>query len=159
MILYAENAYNEETGSYDFRSFPEFINMCEYFFERYQYTTVLTTLYPVAEMPVNQSAGAQTVALAPVAEIRSLVSQDFDPETVQLNVQLDYESVDAPVEAGTVLGSVTVLLATRKWAPWISQPSPRWCAPRSLTVPRPPGSTWKTTGGSGWLESCCSSWR
>ena len=61
VILYAENAYNEETGSYDFRSFPEFINMCEYFFERYQYTTVLTTLYPVAEMPVNQSAGAQSV--------------------------------------------------------------------------------------------------
>ena len=114
MILYAENAYNEETGSYDFRSFPEFINMCEYFFERYQYTTVLTTLYPVAEMPVNQSAGAQTVALAPVAEIRSLVSQDFDPETVQLNVQLDYESVDAPVEAGTVLGSVTVLLGDKE---------------------------------------------
>ena len=114
VILYAENAYNEETGSYDFRSFPEFINMCEYFFERYQYTTVLTTLYPVAEMPVNQSAGAQTVALAPVAEIRSLVSQDFDPETVQLNVQLDYESVDAPVEAGTVLGSVTVLLGDKE---------------------------------------------
>ena len=114
VILYAENAYNEETGSYDFRSFPEFINMCEYFFERYQYTTVLTTLYPVAEMPVNQSAGAQTVALAPVAEIRSLVSQDFDPETVQLNVQLDYESVDAPGEAGTVLGSVTVLLGNKE---------------------------------------------
>ena len=85
--------------------------MCEYFFERYQYTTVLTTLYPVAELPVNQSAGAQTVALAPVEELKSLVSVDFDPEDITLDIQRDRESVDAPVEAGTVLGSVTVSLS------------------------------------------------
>lgn len=110
IIMGANTIENEETGYWDQRSFPEFINMCEYFFERYQYTTVLTTLYPVAEIPVNQSAGAQTVALAPVEEIRSLVTVDFDPEAVTLDVHRNYESVDAPVEAGTVLGSVTVSL-------------------------------------------------
>ena len=108
IILYADNAFIEEQGTYDFRSFPEFINMCEYFFERYKMATVLTTLYPVAELPVNQSAGAQTVALAPTAEIQSLVPADFDNDSVTLDIQLDYESVDAPVEAGTVLGSASV---------------------------------------------------
>ena len=108
IIMGAATINNEDTGDWDQRSFPEFINMCEYFFERYQYTTILTTLYPVAEIPVNQSAGAQTVALAPVEEIRSLVTVDFDPDSVVLEPHLDYESVDAPVEAGTVLGSVTV---------------------------------------------------
>ena len=111
IIMDAATVGNEDTGTWDQRSFPEFINMCEYFFERYQYTTVLTTLYPVAELPVNQSAGAQTVALAPVEELKSLVSMDFDPEDIALDIQLDRESVDAPVEAGTVLGSVTVSLS------------------------------------------------
>ena len=36
---------------------------------------------------------------------------DFDPEDITLDIQRDRESVDAPVEAGTVLGSVTVSLS------------------------------------------------
>ena len=40
IIMGAATINNEDTGDWDQRSFPEFINMCEYFFERYQYTTI-----------------------------------------------------------------------------------------------------------------------
>lgn len=84
--------------------------MFEYGFENFKIATVLTTLYPVAEIQVNQSASTQAVALAPSEELRCLVSANYDPEAIQLDVKLKSDSVDAPVEAGTVLGRVTVLL-------------------------------------------------
>lgn len=107
VILQAETAL-DDNGNYVFRSFPETINLFEWGFEHYKITTVLSTLYPVAEIPVNMAAGSETVALAPAQEIRTLMESDYDPDLVELDVTLSAESVDAPVEAGQVLGSVTV---------------------------------------------------
>ena len=69
----------------------------------------MSTLYPVAEVQVNQSAGSQTVALAPVQEVRTLIDQDYDPDEVILELSIPNKTVDAPVEAGQILGSVTVV--------------------------------------------------
>lgn len=68
----------------------------------------MSTLYPVAEVTVNQSAGAQTVALAPAQEVRTLIYEDYDPKEIVLDVDIPNPVVNAPVEAGQVLGSVTV---------------------------------------------------
>ena len=68
----------------------------------------MSTLYPVAEVQVNQSAGAKTVALAPASDVRSLINKDFDPDEIVLEINLPSKTVDAPVEAGQILGSVTV---------------------------------------------------
>lgn len=107
VILKAQTV-EDENGNYVFRSFPETINLFEWGFENYRITTVLSTLYPVAEIPVNMAAGSETVALAPAQEIRTLMEADYDTDQVVLDVTLNAESVDAPVEAGQVLGSVTV---------------------------------------------------
>lgn len=69
----------------------------------------MSTLYPVAEVTVNQSAGAQTVALAPVQEVRTLIYEAYDPKEIILDIDIPNSTVDAPVEAGQVLGTVTVL--------------------------------------------------
>ena len=99
----------DENGNWIYRNFPEAINLFEYGFNNYHHSTVLSLLYPVAEVSVNQSAGATTVALAPAQEIRSLIDQDFDPKDVILELNIPNKSVDAPVEAGQILGSVTVV--------------------------------------------------
>lgn len=99
----------DENGNWIYRNFPEAINLFEYGFNNYHRSTVLSLLYPVAEVSVNQSAGATTVALAPAQEIRSLIDQDFDPKDVILELNIPNKSVDAPVEAGQILGSVTVV--------------------------------------------------
>lgn len=99
----------DENGNWIYRNFPEAINLFEFGFDNYHRSTVLSLLYPVAEMKVNQSAGATTVALAPAQEIRSLIDQNYDPKDVVLEINLPNESVDAPVEAGQVLGTVTVV--------------------------------------------------
>lgn len=110
VIMGAETIYDEATGSYIQRNFPECINLFEYGFSHYKMETILTKLYPVAEIPVNMAAGSETVALSPAQEIRALVPADFDPNELELNVTLYTPSVDAPLEAGTVLGRVTATL-------------------------------------------------
>ncbi len=107
IILKAETM-PDENGNWVYRSFPETINLCEWGFENYRISTVMSTLYPVAEIPVNMAAGAEAVALAPVQEVRTLIEAGYDPEKVVLSVTLHSDSVDAPVEAGQVLGEVTV---------------------------------------------------
>ncbi len=107
IILKAETM-PDENGNWVYRSFPETINLCEWGFDNYRITTIMSTLYPVAEIPVNMAAGAEAVALAPVQEVRTLIEADYDKDKIILDVKLYSESVDAPVEAGQVLGEVTV---------------------------------------------------
>ena len=98
----------DEHENWVYRNFPEAINMFEFGFNSYNISTVMSTLYPVAEVTVNQSAGAQTVALAPTSEVRTIIDENYDPKEIVLDVSLPSTSVDAPVQAGDVLGSVTV---------------------------------------------------
>ena len=98
----------DENENWVYRNFPEAINLFEYGFNHYSISTVMSTLYPVAEVQVNQSAGAQTVALAPTQEVRTIIDANYDPSEVILDIDLPAATVDAPVEAGDVLGSVTV---------------------------------------------------
>jgi len=107
VIMHAETT-EDENGNWVQRSFPETINLFEWGFENYRITTVMSTLYPVAEIPVNMAAGSETVALAPVQEVRTLMDIDYDPDQVVLDVKLHADNVDAPVEAGQILGTVTV---------------------------------------------------
>ncbi len=107
-ILLGAETMPDENGNWVYRSFPETINLCEWGFENYRISTVMSTLYPVAEIPVNMAAGAQTVALAPVEEVRTLIESNYDPSLMVLDITLSADSVDAPVEAGQILGAVTV---------------------------------------------------
>lgn len=108
VILHAPRQ-QDENGNWVSRSFPEAINLFEYGFNTFQEATIMSTLYPVAEVTVNKSAGAQTVALAPVSEVRSLIYEGYDPDEVTLELDIPNTTVDAPVEAGQVLGHVTVV--------------------------------------------------
>ena len=57
IILKAETM-PDENGNWVYRSFPETINLCEWGFENYRISTVMSTLYPVAEIPVQHGAPA-----------------------------------------------------------------------------------------------------
>ncbi len=107
IIMKAETV-EDENGNWWERNFPECINLFEWGFDNYKISTVMSTLYPVAEIPVNMAAGSETVALAPATEVRCLIESDYKPEDIILDVRMDYDSIDAPVEAGQVVGSITV---------------------------------------------------
>ena len=98
----------DENGNWVRRSFPETINLFEYGFEHYSICTVMSTLYPIAEAQVSQSESSRSVALAPTRVVRTLIDADYMPDDIILDIQLDSATVDAPIEAGQVLGSVVV---------------------------------------------------
>ena len=60
------------------------------------------SLYPVDQVKINNSAGAEAVAVAPEDEIKVLLPNDYDPDKMVTDIQLNSESVDAPVREGDV---------------------------------------------------------
>lgn len=109
IILDAETIHNEAQGIWDKRNFPECINLFEYGFDHFKLSTVTSTLYPIAEVEVAQSAGAQTVALAPTTNVRTIIDADYDPKEIVLDISLPSKTVEAPVAAGDILGHARVL--------------------------------------------------
>lgn len=104
-----------ETGDLEFASFPETAKLLDYGFTNFTYQTVLTTLYPITEIPVSRSAGANFVSLAPKSEITALLPADYNPEKIEvIPTLISDEGVSAPVAAGAELGSVTLSYEGKK---------------------------------------------
>ena len=92
-------------------NFTECARLFDYGFDNYSYLTLMSPLYPVDQVKINNSAGAEAVAVAPEDEIKVLLPNDYDPDQLETKIQLNSESVDAPVHEGDVLGSATVTYA------------------------------------------------
>lgn len=97
-----------DTGDVRMESFPECIRLFNYGFDQFSYVTVISPLYPLAQITVNNSAASQVVSLAPAQEIRLLLPKDYDPQLLLVEPEPISVSVDAPVYSGDVLGTVTV---------------------------------------------------
>ena len=69
--------------------------------------TVYSASEAVTNVPVNYVWGNQTVSLVPAKDVVALLPNDYDTSLVTTGVEC-VETVDAPVAAGDVLGSITV---------------------------------------------------
>ncbi len=106
-----------DTGDLRMESFPECIRLFNYGFEQFAYRTILSPLYPVTQVKIRNSAGAEHVALAPSSEIRLLLPTEYDESLLTTDIVLLEEAVDAPIAAGSTHGRADVyfdgeLLAT-----------------------------------------------
>lgn len=100
-----------ESGDLLMESFTECARLFDYGFDNYSYLTLMTPLYPVDQVTVLNSAGAEAVAVAPQDEIRVLLPNDYDPDQLQTTIRLDSDTVEAPIYEGDVLGTATVRYA------------------------------------------------
>lgn len=97
-----------ETGDIQMESFPECIRLFQYGFENFSYVSVLSPLYPVAQVAVTNSAGAEAVAVAPKDDIQILLPNGYDESKLDVEISLTSESVEAPVQESQVMGHATV---------------------------------------------------
>ena len=97
-----------ETGDIQMESFPECINLFNYGFDNFSYVSVLSPLYPVAQVSVLNSAGAEAVAVSPKDDIQILLPNGYDEAQLDVNIELTNESMEAPVQESDVLGHATV---------------------------------------------------
>lgn len=98
----------QESGDLLMQSFPECIRLFDYGFDNFSYVTAVSPLYPIAQVAVSHTAGAEAVALAPAREIKVLLPNDYDSSLLTQDITLQSQSVEAPVRAGDVLGKVSI---------------------------------------------------
>ena len=97
-----------ENGDLQMESFPECIRLFNYGFDQFSYVTAVSPLYPIAQVSVSNSAGSEVVALAPAADIKVLLPNGYDDALLVQQIDLTAQTVEAPVRAGDVLGSVSI---------------------------------------------------
>ncbi len=68
---------------------------------------MLTTDTPVCEAKVNYTSSDDTVLLYPARTVNTILPKDHLPEDVTVEPNIP-ESVDAPIEKGTIIGTATV---------------------------------------------------
>jgi D-alanyl-D-alanine carboxypeptidase (penicillin-binding protein 5/6) len=96
------------TGSDGRTDFSETIRLLEWGFDNFSRQVILDdTALNIAEMPVTLSK-SEAVALRPEGELAATLPKDLDPALFTRTPTLSAQSVEAPVEEGQVLGSVTV---------------------------------------------------
>lgn len=84
--------------------------MLDWAFTYYGYTKVLTTSQVICEIDVKLSSALDYVTLSPSREISVYLPTTVNPETdIRYSYNTYEESVDAPVEAGMEVGTITVI--------------------------------------------------
>ena len=91
--------------------FTETANLYRWAFNNFSYKTIIESTEPVTEMPVRLSAETDFVSLYAKEPLTAIFPDEADLSTVKVVPELDFESIDAPVKKGTVLGSAQVIYA------------------------------------------------
>lgn len=104
-----------EDESAEMRNLTEARRLLEWGFSEFGWRTILSSLEPVAKAPIIHGAGADFVNLRPESEIRLLLDKDISENEFIRDITIfsidNDEPLVAPVQAGTVLGELTL---TRK---------------------------------------------
>lgn len=107
VVLGAEEVKNED-GEVDRQQFSESRRLLKWGFENFERKVLVDARRPVKEMPVELSAEVTSVAVKPQQDLELTLPKDLDPADFQQDVTLYYNAVEAPVEAGQILGELTV---------------------------------------------------
>ena len=107
VILGAEEV-KQPDGSTDARQFRETIELLNWGFDNFQRVTLAPEDTLVAKVQVNLSTQADEVNVKPLGSITRTLPTDVDLDRVEMTPELYSESVDAPVEAGQVLGTLSI---------------------------------------------------
>lgn len=108
VVLGAETVDNGD-GTKTRYSFVESKRLLEWAFDNFERMTLLdeNTENVIREVPVTLSDEVDYVLAQPVGSIEATMPKDYDPAEAELKVEL-VDSVAAPVEKGTKLGTVTL---------------------------------------------------
>jgi len=107
VVLGAEEV-TQSDGSVQIQSFSESKRLFEWGFNNFSVQSLVNDGDLLQEVPVILSNDANYVTLKAQGSITALLPNDFDSSTIEKNVTLNSEHVEAPVEENQVLGQVSV---------------------------------------------------
>ena len=108
VVLGAERVTLEDGVTIQTRSFSETSRMFDWGFDHFVRRDVLSSADPVQEVPVALSSETNYVVAHAAEDISCLLPDNVEPEMLERTVTLTNETVDAPVAAGDVLGTLTL---------------------------------------------------
>ena len=95
-------------GKTDARQFSETIKLLDWGFDNFHRVTLSPEDTLVASVKVNLSSQADAVNVKPLGSVTRTLPKDIDLDKVEMTPSLFSEEVDAPVEAGQVLGTLVI---------------------------------------------------
>ncbi len=111
-VTMGAEATDNGDGSYTIHSFTDMVELFEYGFNSFTNAQLLSDLDIITELPVELAAsGADVAVLSPSRSVSAMLPQDYDASLIRQKIDLTDEPVVAPVEAGQILGSVSVYYA------------------------------------------------
>ncbi|MDL2215720.1 D-alanyl-D-alanine carboxypeptidase [Ruminococcaceae bacterium OttesenSCG-928-N02] len=100
-------------GAHGDDTWPHFrvtAQLCDWAFENFSVMPALDTAQAITEVPVRYSKEVDSLLLYPADELLTLLPNESDATTIQQTFNLP-EVVSAPVQAGDIIGTVTLRLA------------------------------------------------
>ncbi|MDY3015097.1 MAG: serine hydrolase [Evtepia sp.] len=110
VVLGAKNP-TDNNGNVQRMQFTESKRLLEWGFTNFTSAKLLNANTYLEEIPVRFSAQSSHVVLQPTQSLTALVPGEYDPERLELRLNLKYETASAPIKKGDVLGTVTVIYA------------------------------------------------
>ena len=111
IVLGSETIINEDESA-DMKNLTESRRLFEWGFSNFSRRTIVSTDIPVGKAPVTHGAGADFVNLRPESSITLLLDNDVRDEEFNRKITVysteNDETLFAPVNAGDVLGEMTV---------------------------------------------------
>ncbi len=109
-VVMGSQTVENEDGTRTRYSFTESKRLLEWAFDNFTRVTLLDDTFTSAirEVPVNLSDEEDHVTAQPVGSLEATMPKDYDPSKIELKMDL-VESVDAPVEQGDKLGTVSLV--------------------------------------------------
>ena len=108
MVLGAERVTLEDGETIQTRSFSETSRMFDWGFDNFVRQDILSADEPIQEVPVALSSETNYVVVHAAESLSCLLPDDVTPDMLERTVSLTNETVDAPVSAGDVLGTLTL---------------------------------------------------
>ncbi len=108
VVLGAQMLTDEKGNITDRQQFSESKRLLKWGFANFQRTTITKGDSPVASVKVTLSREREDVMVRPVGSIERTLPRDLDQEQIESRITLFDQSVEAPVTAGQVLGTMTL---------------------------------------------------
>lgn len=104
------------TGSKGRTDFSETIRLFDWGFNNFSTQTILdSTKRDIPEIEVTLGKGTNYVTLEPQGEITALLPKDISTENFKYDYTLNAKTVEAPVEKGQVLGTITATFNDKEY--------------------------------------------
>lgn len=108
VVLGAERVTLEDGVTIQTRSFSETSRLFDWGFDNFVRRDILSTDEPICEVPVALSSETSYVVAHAAEDLTRLLPDDVTADMLERTISLTQDTVDAPVAAGQVLGTLTL---------------------------------------------------